>query len=149
MPLRPISPLLPILQDADVNSVSAIRALVSVNERCRTTVAYRSYKLIYSSERLEDDFSSEMLRIRRKVTVQMTDQIFSKNSLFSMINYSKKYTRACDASRSRKVVTVWIFNDFPIRAALAAIKAIWSCPPTMYKSMRAILRHTRKSLGIY
>lgn len=105
------------------NSVSGLKVLVPANQRNCTAVEYRLQKLIRRSQRYEDYFTSEMQKIRKKVAMQMKDQVFSGKDLISAINYLTEFKRECDSSRIPERAAVWLFRDFINERALAANEA--------------------------
>lgn len=53
---------------------SGLNVIVHMKERYEKAVHYRCFALIYRSERYDDHVASESQKMRKKATVQMTDQ---------------------------------------------------------------------------
>lgn len=85
-------------------SVSGRELLVLVNERFQTVIDYRSCRLIHKSQRYDDDMTSDIQKMRKKVTVRIEDEASNvKDSIFrttlfhwfqnSMWFFVKRWTR--------------------------------------------------------
>lgn len=99
--------------------MSGLKVLVSVSERYGTAIDYPSYWLIQKGQSYDDDVSSEMQIVRKKVAVQMKDQEFYRQDSISVINLLTQFKRALDSSLIYERTAVLLFCAFMSSPALA------------------------------
>lgn len=92
-----------------------------MNERYENAVENRSDRLIRKPQMYYDDVASKMLKMRRKVSVQMKEQVFSRQYSISAINFQTESKSGCDSALIQDGSAVLRFRDFTSGPALATI----------------------------
>lgn len=88
------------------NIVRGSKVLISVNERYRTAVNYRSKLLIHKYQLYDNDVDLEVQQMCKKVSVQTKDRAFNGKDPIYRINYLSGLKCACDAFRIRAEAAV-------------------------------------------
>lgn len=70
-----------------------------MNDRYQMAVDYQSYHLICKLQRYWEDVVSEIQKMKKKVTVQMKDQVLNGQDSTSVIKFLTESKRAYDSSR--------------------------------------------------
>lgn len=83
---------------------------------------YHSYRLIQKYRLFDEDISSEMQKMCKKVTVQIKDEVFNGKDKILLINCFTDSKLVCDSLRKHKGATVWLFSYFMNGPDLTATK---------------------------
>lgn len=82
---------------AGVNKlVIGAKVIVTISERYRASVDYRSYRLTQESWKYNEDGALQIHNLRKKIAVCMNDHSFSGNHSIADINALAEFKRSCD-----------------------------------------------------
>lgn len=81
-----------------------------MDDRYETAVDYQLYGLIHKSQRYDDDETSKIQKLRKKVAVLMKHNTFNGQYSIFVINNTTEIKRPWDSSRIHEATTVWLFT---------------------------------------
>lgn len=115
-----------------------LSVLVHLKECCHIPIDNRSYRLLRTSEWYDDDATSEMQHLRKKVDVHLKGLVFNgKESVSVQILY--QFQMRSRLSKNARMYLYLAFRDSITSTAISTIEAGWSCPPKMIRNTRAIM----------
>lgn len=86
-------------------SESILKVRAPLKERYQKAVDYQLYRLIHNSQWYDDDITSEMQKVHKKVAVQMKDQALNGKDSIYVINVLTELKQAYESSRIHEDAT--------------------------------------------
>lgn len=111
-----------------LSSDSSLKVIQPKNHLFSSAVDYRSYRLIKTSARYDDDVGNELRGMTKKVSVQIKDRKFTEKEPLGIISFLQDFKSACDACNIHEGAAMCIFKTFLTGSAEVAVKSRISLP---------------------